>query len=74
MSNPGKIHWQAIKWIPRYLKGTSHHVLKFRKEHSQLQGYVDSDMAGDLDKRRSTTGMCSLLQGQQSAGFPECRR
>lgn len=23
MTNPGKVHWQAVKWIIRYLKSTS---------------------------------------------------
>jgi hypothetical protein len=63
MSNPGKIHWQIVKWILRYLKGTSNHVLRFRGEDAQLHGYGDSDMAGDLDRRRSTTGYVFTLAG-----------
>jgi hypothetical protein len=29
MNNPGKEHWEAIKWILRYLRGTSTHALCF---------------------------------------------
>jgi ATP-binding cassette subfamily B (MDR/TAP) protein 1 len=32
ISNPGKIHWEVVKWILRYLKGTSNHVLRFGGE------------------------------------------
>ena len=27
MSNPGKEHWKAVRWILRYLRGTSGHGL-----------------------------------------------
>ena len=65
MSNPGKQHWEAAKWIFRYLRGTAKLGLEFRKrereESRMLQGYVDADFGGDLDKRRSTTGYVFTL-------------
>lgn len=65
MGNPGKVHWEAVEWILRYLKGSSDVSLVFQKEtiESQLIGYVDSDYAGDLDKRRSLTGYVFMLLG-----------
>jgi len=65
MANPGKEHWEALKWLLRYLKGTMDVSLKFTKDGAQRQveGYVDSDYAGDLDKRRSTTGYVFTLGG-----------
>jgi hypothetical protein len=27
MNNPGKEHWEVVKWILRYLRGTSTHAL-----------------------------------------------
>jgi hypothetical protein len=29
MNNPGKEHWEAVKWILKYLKGTATHALCF---------------------------------------------
>jgi hypothetical protein len=29
MNNPGKEHWDAVKWILRYLRGTANHALCF---------------------------------------------
>jgi hypothetical protein len=45
MNNPGKEHWEAVKWILRYLRGTATHALCFGGSDVVLQGYVDSDMA-----------------------------
>ncbi|KAL9273201.1 Retrovirus-related Pol polyprotein from transposon TNT 1-94-like protein, partial [Drosera capensis] len=56
LSNPGKQHWEAVKWILRYLKGTSKLCLSFGKGEPVLEGYTDADMAGDLDHRKSTSG------------------
>jgi hypothetical protein len=47
MNNPGKEHWETVKWILRYLRGTTTHALCFGGSDTFLQGYVDSDMAGD---------------------------
>ncbi|KAL5858125.1 hypothetical protein ACOSQ3_005583 [Xanthoceras sorbifolium] len=61
MSNPGKEHWQAVKWIMRYLRGTTDSCLEFGRSKGHLVGYVDSDYAGDLDRRRSITGYVFTL-------------
>ncbi|KAK2578606.1 hypothetical protein KPH14_001023 [Odynerus spinipes] len=49
-------HWTAAKRVLRYLKGTSHIGLRFKKNAASLTGYVDADWANCLDDRRSYTG------------------
>eukprot|EP00268_Persea_americana_P019114 TRINITY_DN19787_c0_g1_i2.p1 TRINITY_DN19787_c0_g1~~TRINITY_DN19787_c0_g1_i2.p1 ORF type:complete len:131 (+),score=22.65 TRINITY_DN19787_c0_g1_i2:608-1000(+) len=70
MPNLGKGHWQAVKWILRYILGTMDVGLLFQRDDSIVQhvvGYVDSDYVGDLDKRRSTTGyVFTLVRGSVS--------
>ncbi|KAL2234657.1 UNVERIFIED_CONTAM: Retrovirus-related Pol polyprotein from transposon TNT 1-94 [Sesamum indicum] len=57
ISNPGVMHWEAVKWIFRYLKGTKDRALVFGKGKLTLFGFVDANFAGsDYDRRRSTTG------------------
>jgi hypothetical protein len=63
MNNLGKEHWEAIKWILRYLRGTTTHALCFGGSYTFLRGYVDSDMAGDKDRRRSTIGYVFTIGG-----------
>ena len=55
IANLGKHHWQVVKWILRYLKGTSHYCLCFGHNETVLEGFTDADMAGDMDTRKSTT-------------------
>ena len=45
-----------VKCILRYLRGTTNQALCFGGSNISLQGYVDVDMAGDKDNKRSTTG------------------
>ena len=56
MSNPGKAHWEAVKWILRYLQGTIEKCLCFGEGELKVQGYIDADFGGEVDHRRSTTG------------------
>jgi hypothetical protein len=55
MSNPGKQHWEVVKWILRYLRGMIEKCLTFKKDELKLEGYVDSNFVGEVDHRRSTT-------------------
>ena len=64
MHDPGKGHWLAVKWILRYIINTVDVGLVFQQDNTIGQcavGYCDSDYAGDLDKRRSTTGYVFTL-------------
>ena len=61
MVNPGKEHWEAVKWMMRYLRGTSDLALNFGGSDNCMQGFVDSDYAGDIDSRKSTTGYVFTL-------------
>ncbi|WKA07065.1 hypothetical protein VitviT2T_024932 [Vitis vinifera] len=63
LSNPGRHHWEAVKWIMRYLRGTSKLKLTFGGGKPILVGYTDSDMAGDVDNRRSTLGYLMTFSG-----------
>ena len=47
-------HSNVVKWSLRYLKGTSIKCLHFGGSTTTLQGYVDSDLVGDIDTRQST--------------------
>ncbi|GMI85509.1 cysteine-rich RLK (RECEPTOR-like protein kinase) 8 [Hibiscus trionum] len=63
LSNLGREHWNAEKWIMRYLRGTSNMKLCFGNEKPILVGYIDSDMVGDIDSRRSTSGYLITYSG-----------
>ena len=63
MVNPGKDHWEAVKWIFRYLRGSSKLCLAFGDSKLVLEGYVDADWAGDLDGRKSTLGYLFTFVG-----------
>ncbi|MCO5586528.1 hypothetical protein L7F22_040468 [Adiantum nelumboides] len=64
MANPGRLHWDAVKSIMRYLKGTKNKCLCYGKGPLELKGFCDSDMASDVvDTQKSTSGYVFTLAG-----------
>ncbi|KAM1746095.1 hypothetical protein ACFX11_012757 [Malus domestica] len=57
MANPEKQHWDAVKWILRYLKGSWRQRIMFekQKENAVVLG-CGCRLCKDMDKRRSTSG------------------
>lgn len=58
-TNPGIKHWNAAKYILRYLRGTSTVGLTFvasKEKNITIAAFSDSDWAGDQDDRKSTSG------------------
>ena len=49
MANPGRAHWEGIKSILRYLKGSKSKCRCYGKGPLELKGFCDSDMVGDVD-------------------------
>ena len=63
MANPGKAHWDVVKSIMTYLKGTKSKCLCYGKGPLELKGFYDSNMVGDVDTRKSTSGYVFTLAG-----------
>ncbi|KAL0451861.1 UNVERIFIED_CONTAM: Retrovirus-related Pol polyprotein from transposon TNT 1-94 [Sesamum latifolium] len=65
MSNAGIPHWEALKWLLRYLNSSVDIGIIFSKlsDDVKLVGYVDSNYANDRDSRRSTTSYMFTLCG-----------
>lgn len=63
MERPTVMHFKAVKQILRYIKGTMDYGLVYAAGTGALKitGYTDSDLAGDLDDRRSTGGMAFYI-------------
>ncbi|CAM8986787.1 unnamed protein product [Rhodiola kirilowii] len=62
LSNPTDVHWEAVKRILRYVKGTIDTGLKFRQSsRTRLSIFTDADWAGCTDDRRSTSGFAIFL-------------
>jgi hypothetical protein len=53
-----------VKWVLRYPRGTSNYYIIYNDCSDLVCSYVDSYFAGDLDKRRSTSGYVFTLGGE----------
>ena len=62
-SNPGLMHWTAVKNILKYLKRTRNHMLVYSGTDLKMMGYTDSDFQTDRDSRKSTSGSVFILNG-----------
>lgn len=57
MSAPKAEHWVAVKRVLRYVKGTFDlGILYGRCKDPKLIGYTNSDWAGSVDDKKSTSG------------------
>jgi hypothetical protein len=58
MEKPSTTHWCAVKQILRYVRGTLNHGCRYKagRGDAELLGYSDSDHAGDIGDRKSTSG------------------
>jgi hypothetical protein len=57
-SNPGLPHWQAVKHVLHYLKGTLDHKLTYRPSDASKPfiTYSDANYGGNVNNGRSTGG------------------
>ena len=67
VSHPTKRLWNAIKRIIRYLKATKTIGLTFRRSDLTLEAWADSDFAGDIEDRKSTSGWLLTIGGNTVA-------
>ncbi|XP_048439406.1 secreted RxLR effector protein 161-like [Pyrus x bretschneideri] len=63
-ANLGEVHWISAKKVLRYLQRTKNFMLVYGKSETlELKGYTDSDLASDVDDRKSTCGYIFMLNG-----------
>ncbi|PHT45001.1 hypothetical protein CQW23_14159 [Capsicum baccatum] len=63
MENSGKEHWKAVQWIFIDLHGSADIYLQYGQNIKGVIEYVDSNFAGDHDKRRSLIGYVFTIGG-----------
>ena len=62
MSRPTKLHLHAVKRVLRYLRDTEDYGIWYKRGGAgELQVFTDSDFAGDVDRRKSTSGYVFLM-------------
>ncbi|XP_066341476.1 uncharacterized mitochondrial protein AtMg00810-like [Miscanthus floridulus] len=65
VDDPREDHWATVNRLLRYVKGTVDQGITFPKiggSRLQLIVFSDVDMAGDIDGRRSTSGVLVFLE------------
>nr|GEW23329.1 zinc finger, CCHC-type [Tanacetum cinerariifolium] len=62
-SNTSRQHWQAIKKVFKYLKGTMNYGLSYVRNPSVLEGYSDASWINHVEDSSFTSGWVFLLGG-----------
>jgi hypothetical protein len=69
MLTPGKEHWTYVKRVFRYFCGTKNNSIFYQGRLGgdsgklNVNGFVDIDWAGDMDRWRSTSGYVFKMFG-----------
>ena len=61
LSNYSAAHWEAVKRLLRYVKGTPRHGLEYGGASVTLSAYSDSNYAGDEGDRKSVSGYVTYI-------------
>jgi hypothetical protein len=70
MVEPTRVHWVAAKHVLRYLCGTIDYGLDYQRgDGVRLVGYTDSDWAGCVSDRKTTSGCCFRLGSKMVSWF-----
>jgi hypothetical protein len=62
LGTPREVHWKAVQRVFQYLINTKNSGIQYNSTPEvQLLGYSDSDYAGDVETRKSTSGSMVIL-------------
>jgi hypothetical protein len=61
--NPGHVHWEALKHVVRYLKGTRDYRLTWGTSKTGLVAYSDASHASEDIRYKSMNGYVFLIDG-----------
>ena len=76
MEEPRQEHMAALKHLLRHVAATIEYGIQYRRDTGELvlEGYSDSDMGGDIDDRKSTTGVIFFLGGNPVSWLSQKQR
>jgi hypothetical protein len=60
--NPGIAHWEAVKRVFRYLKGTRELWLSYGGVTKEMEGYADADESM-MEDRKAISGYAFIING-----------
>jgi len=67
-AQPSTLHWEAIKHLLRYLRGTCEYKLtiydpRLQHDSNSIVCYADADLGGEADSSKSTSGIIIFALG-----------